>query len=1217
MIRFCYLLFSILFFNLSISAQNKFDVLKGNSEEILATYLDRDSAMLFAYDKAGGVVVWDVDNMVPIRRFNIVPSNIWKPESILEVKTNVVSANKNAIWVGSQIANRFDGRNGSYVVYDRQSGKQIGQSDTTSATTFIHLISQDERIEVYCTAKPKYQQGKLVYGKITYWQKNVASKSFDLPMLVTAIKVSDDNQLIALGYRNGLVDVHELQTFEKRLSSSAEGDKDKILQIAFLKDNKGIAYGYEVIGSDGIYIHRFGEDQPKKILLAKDQKTLKVEVSPSGNYLAIYNPYKLGIYDFQKGNFVTTTLLDSAIIKPNAVSFLTDDVLLLAGTTFSDINDLYGIKSYSKSALFKLNWQMRKSSVNFSYDDLNRGFLDSKLTLLNDSTFKISGGIAKKFQHIIDNSRLSNLFTISNTYPSVGNVIENDANSEVTWYMNWEINEYYSLYRSTKESAFDTVFVTQVKKMPNFTPLKIQSDVGLILWKSDDFNTERKMLITDYKGKIQHSFQVQSLYEYSGLFSTDGKSFAYQKNGSSYVVSSTTNFQPKVINTGLMDSDYEANRFYFDQDSKHLAYRSFNKMLPNAFTYMVRDLKTEKTDTLCKIGMIPYGFGLSPDFSQMAISVPLNFADAQLFSDQKRMVEAARYGFKNLYQPTIILIDIRKDSIVAAIKSKNNLQASQLLVAKNTIIALQDDGLIYHYKLGNGQVITQWLFGNEQVLYTDEYYYATPKIIDRITLNLNNSLYPIGEQDRFFNKPQQIMRDFGSRKIDLINLYNEAYNKRINQYEVKSPAKSFQNLAQLKLSKQILQDFYTADSVLRFTVSTSQGAALKNIFVKVNGYSIYGKNGLPLKPNQKDIALQVPLDSKNNEITIQATDVNNRYIKPVRLNYFANYKVASSQKGRLIIISAGVSKYADTTYNLKYAAKDAVDFTKVFGFKTDFEKIIVKTLTNEQVTVQNISTALKSIGDFKRSDLVITFLAGHGMLDDRANFYFATHDMDFKNPAANGLSYNQMLEQLEDLPARFKMLVVDACHSGLVDRSRFTNKPQHQTADGKISLQDQRGVTVSNTGKGTHKEEDVFRFMQKVFGDLSYDNQVNILSASLGNSYALENDSLQNGLFTYAFIKGLGLAMADPIVKKRKYGEDSFISLPNLETYLNREVRKLSDGKQTPTFTSSYYGQYIFFKESFTGSYTFDSDYKPTDMSTYKPSTETLYKQFLDRYKVK
>jgi hypothetical protein len=1214
---FCLISALVLFNSAIFAQQSRFDILKGNTEEILATYYDRDSAMLFAYDKAGGVVVWDVNNMAPIRRFNIVPFNIWRAETAFDLKTNTIGANKESIWVGNQLSGKYDGKNGTYSVYNRQTGAQTNQSDTTSATTFIHPLNANDAIVVYCSARPKYENGKLIYGRLTYKQGKTVLKSYNLPMLVNAIKVSSDNKLIALGYRNGVVEVHDLLTFEKQLSSVADGDKDQILQIAFLKDNRGIAYTYEFLGSESIHVHLFGEEKPKKITLDKDQRILKVEVAPSGNYLAIFNQYKLGIYDLQKESFATTKVLDSIIVKPNAVTFLTDDVLLLAGVTFADREDLYSIAAYSKAALLKVNWRTKKFSMNTNYDDLNRGFIDSKLSLLNDSTFKISGGTAKRFQHIVNNSRLSNAFTISQTYPSVGSVIDNDAKSLVNWYLNWEIADHYTLYSSTEESALDTIFVAKVKKIENFQPLKIHSAAELVLWKSDDTNPERKMLIADYKGKIAYSFQVHSLYEYTLQFSPDGKYFAYQKSAAEFVIVNTNNFQQKIVKTGLLESQYAANQLFFDRNSARIAYRSFSQTVPNSFTYMVRDLKTEKTDTLCKIGLVPYGFTLSDDFTKMAVSVPLNFADTLLFKDPIRMNEAAGYGFKNLYQPTILLIAIKTDSTLAAFKAKNNLQATQLLITKNSIIALQDDGLFYHYSLkGTPKVITQWLFGNEQVVLTDDYYYGTTKVIDRITMKTNNSQYPIGEQDRFFNQPQKIMRDFESRKIDLINLYEEAFNKRIKQYAIKEPAKSLDNLAQITVPQKVYQDFYTTDSLLKFTISAGQGVAVNRVFVKVNGYSVYGKKGIGLKPGQQEIAVQIPLDSANNDITIQAIDMNNRYLRPVTLNYFANYK-RTHQKGRLFVLTAGVSKYADTTYNLKYAAKDAIDFAKVFNFKNNFDTIIIKTLTNNEVTVKNIAATLKAAGNFTRNDMVVFFLAGHGMLDDKANFYFATHDMNFKNPSAAGLSYDDMLEQLENIPSRYKMLVIDACHSGLVDRSRFDNKPSHQSADGKVSLQDQRGVTVNNTGKGTHKEEDVFLFMQKIFSNFSYDNQINILSASLGNSYALENDSLQNGLFTYAIIKGMGLAKADPSGGNRKYGEGSFISLPNLEAYLNREVKKLSNGRQTPTFTSSKNDRYIVFTEPRIALYTIDFNYKPTNIKDYKPSKETLYRQFLDRYKSK
>lgn len=1220
MIKFRIVLAFLLFFTSTLAQQKaNFDLLKGNSQEILTSYFDRDSAMLFTYDKAGTIVVWDVNNMMPIKRFNTIPANIWRAEANYEMRTTSIRASKTQVWVTSQKAGMYAVKQGSYSVYDRDTGAKIAQSDTTSGTTFIHQLNNKQTIEVYCGANPYFQNGRKLNGTISLKEGNTVLKKFSLPGLVNTIKVSDNDQFIALGYRRGGVDVINTSTFERVLSSVPTGDFDEVSQIAFLKENKGIVYSYERTGAENVYLHKFGETKPTSITFDKDEREIKIEVAPSGRYLAIFNPYKAGIYNLETAEFETKNLLDSVHIRPNAITFLTDELLLMAGVSFADMGDLYSVGSYEKAALLKVNWKTHKSSANLSYDYLNRTFINAQLTLVNDSTFKVNGRTGKAFQHLVDASQLKNVFSASTGLWDVGSVIENDAQSTVAWYLNWDVSDSYKLYKSTEESQNDTIFVAKVKKIANSIPVKIHSDAALVLWQNQTGTSTKQMMVTDYKGKILYKYESDPLFEHSFKFSPDGKFIAYQPNITENIVVPTSNFaQPKRIATGLPNSYYMPDQLYFDLGSTKIAYRTFNPANMNNFTYLAMELKSGKTDTLCKLNLIPYSYSLSGDFKRLALSLPLNFTDTVLYKDQAKMQEAARYGFKNLYQPNIVLMDTKADTTIATFLTKNNLMPAQILVTSKSVIALQEDGLFYHYQVSAPEkAIAQWLYGPEQLILNNNYYYGSAGVIDRITLKIGDNQYPAGEQDRFYNKPHVIMKDLGSNKTDLIKLYAEAFNKRLKQYVVREPNKTISNLAQLNLPSQLQQDFYTKDSVLQFTASITKGSSeVKKILVKVNDYSIYGKNGLILKPGQQQIKFQLPLDPQKNTILIQGIDAEGRYLKPVSLNYFADYQPGKTKR-KLFILTVGVSKYADSSYNLKYAAKDAQDFAKVFSFKNNFDTIIVNTLTNESVNVKNFVSELKKANALSKNDVVMVFLAGHGMLDDQANFFFATHAMDFKNPQKSGLAYETVLDALEELPSRYKLLLVDACHSGLLDRSHLDPKPIHQTNSSKVTLQDQRGVKVINSDKGTHQEDDVFLFMQKVFNNMAYDNHVNIFSASLGNSYALENDSLQNGLFTYSLIKGIGLAQADPRIKERKYGESSLVNLNWLSAYLTKEVKKLSSGKQTPTFSLSKSADWILFTEPDIAVYTFDLDYKPTDPKDYKPSKAALYRQFLERYKTK
>ena len=61
-----------------------------------------------------------------------------------------------------------------------------------------------------------------------------------------------------------------------------------------------------------------------------------------------------------------------------------------------------------------------------------------------------------------------------------------------------------------------------------------------------------------------------------------------------------------------------------------------------------------------------------------------------------------------------------------------------------------------------------------------------------------------------------------------------------------------------------------------------------------------------------------------------------------------------------------------------------------------------------------------------------------------------------------------------------------------------------------------------------------------------------------GVEFAMESDTWQNGLFTYCLINGLTTKAAD-------LNKDKMITVSELQIYVQAEVSKLSNGKQTPT----------------------------------------------------
>lgn len=133
----------------------------------------------------------------------------------------------------------------------------------------------------------------------------------------------------------------------------------------------------------------------------------------------------------------------------------------------------------------------------------------------------------------------------------------------------------------------------------------------------------------------------------------------------------------------------------------------------------------------------------------------------------------------------------------------------------------------------------------------------------------------------------------------------------------------------------------------------------------------------------------------------------------------------------------GISNFADPAINLRYAAKDAVDFAKFLTSDAHFPADNVKLLTDKDATRDNIIKQLGGGWLGRRAgpdDLVVIYVSSHGSTaKDEAggvNFLVA-HDTEPEALLSTGIPM-QWLSQIikEQVHARRVVLVMDVCHSG-------------------------------------------------------------------------------------------------------------------------------------------------------------------------------------------
>ncbi|MFI5204632.1 MAG: caspase domain-containing protein, partial [Flavobacteriales bacterium] len=259
---------------------------------------------------------------------------------------------------------------------------------------------------------------------------------------------------------------------------------------------------------------------------------------------------------------------------------------------------------------------------------------------------------------------------------------------------------------------------------------------------------------------------------------------------------------------------------------------------------------------------------------------------------------------------------------------------------------------------------------------------------------------------------------------------------------------------------------------------------------------------------------------------------------------------------QLFLLAVGISEFADKERNLDFAAKDAKEIVVAFEQSPAYSKVNKMLLTNKEATLANFEKQLAFLQKAKPGDVVIIYFSTHGVLDEKMDYYLATHDMAFANPQEKGISYYKLEELLSKLSCRNRMIIMDACHSGEVDKDEAAlvtekkDNPSSVTAkSGSFTVQPKMGLKNS------------FAYMHALFDDASRSTGTHIIGAASGYQVALESGEWNNGAFTYALKAGLSLKAAD-------LDKDGSVQVSELQTYLCKTVPQLTNGEQTPALRS-------------------------------------------------
>ena len=646
---------------------------------------------------------------------------------------------------------------------------------------------------------------------------------------------------------------------------------------------------------------------------------------------------------------------------------------------------------------------------------------------------------------------------------------------------------------------------------------------------SATFSPDGKYIIT---ASWDYSFRIWNV--------ATGKIFKEYKTDSIFINMATYSPDGKFIVTALWDSIgiiwNATNGTVFKQLKGHSSFSIYSATYSSDGKYIV----TASADGTAMIWNASDG-SLLKKLSGHTQAV--NFA---AFSpDGKKIVTASD-------DQTIKIWDAETGSIINTLEGhKSYIHHTQFSPDGKRIISSSQDNTCKIWDVETGQLIYTFFSLDATDFFgqiPSGYYQCTSsaaKLIHYVTKDLK--VIGFEQLDVKYNRPDKVLEAIGNKDTALIKSYRRAWEKRIKKLGIDTTAfRDSYSVPEADFSNRDAIEYEQKKGILSLHIKGIDSVyKLDRFNIWINEVPLYGQRGIYIRKGNKndfDTTVTIKLSQGENRIETSITNVNGT--ESYRMPLIVNYSPAIKQKEMTRFIGIGIDQFADNKYNLQYSSKDIRDLSKKLKEKYK-DNIIIDTLFNENITLSNIKALKQKLLQTTENDKVIIAYSGHGMLSKDYDYYLSTYTVNFANPEKNGLSYDELENLLDSIPARKKLMLIDACHSGEVDKEDLITL--NATSDSL--LKGLKPVAYKKDGQLGLKNS--FELMQSLFVNVGKSTGATIISAAAGTQFALERNDLKNGVFTYSILEAMN-----------KY---QTLNISELKKIVGERVEQLTKGLQKPT----------------------------------------------------
>ncbi|MFN5133702.1 MAG: caspase family protein [Chitinophagaceae bacterium] len=449
---------------------------------------------------------------------------------------------------------------------------------------------------------------------------------------------------------------------------------------------------------------------------------------------------------------------------------------------------------------------------------------------------------------------------------------------------------------------------------------------------------------------------------------------------------------------------------------------------------------------------------------------------------------------------------------------------------------------------------TRWIaFGlDDYVVSTKEAWFTSKGRSGQVQLFSNLLPVSFHSFDLQYNRPDLVMQRLGIADTQRIQLYKNAWQKRIKRSGLVVATGHPGSLPELQIVNRNQFDYLQTNATVELHIKAEvKEAALNRLNIWVNEVPLFGANGYRFaNPRQRliDTVITVPLSHGSN--TIDAAVITTEGAESIKTPLRLFYKTETAVPERVYFIGVGIDRFEDKTHNLRWCVKDIKDLA--IQLKTKFgQRLEVDTLFNRNVSVQNILALKTKLLKAGVNDKVIVAYSGHGLLNSRFDYYLSSYLVNFKQPQENGIPFETMEYLLDSIPPRRKLFFLDACHSGEVDKDEMIVIEGKKQEASNQSLVLHRGSEEEVITTKTIGLQNSFELMQTLFAGTGKATGTTIISAAAGVQLAQERGELQNGVFTFSLLEA--------------FRNNQSLRVSQLKEYVGNRVQQLTNGLQKPT----------------------------------------------------